>query len=127
MSTLAVRSRTSAKPKRHADQRRLGHGLAVVGHAPPDHEASQRRGHDGEAEAGKQGAHQEGFEHVSSVAPSGSRASGRRMRLAGKVVAVVVMVVVEAERARGLRAEQPRVLGMLRHRLRHARSSTRAD
>src|SRR6185312_9446597 len=46
-----------------------------------------------------------------------------RMRLAGEIVAMVVAVVVEAEGAGGLRPEQAGILGMLRHRLRHARAA----
>src|SRR5436309_11309839 len=46
-----------------------------------------------------------------------------RMRLAGQIVPVVVAVVVEAEGAGRLGPEQTRVLGMLRHRLRHARAA----
>ena len=45
------------------------------------------------------------------------------MRLAGEVVAVIVMVVIDGESARGLRAEQAHVFRMLRHRLRHARAA----
>src|SRR5947207_12326596 len=45
---------------------------------------------------------------------------GRRLRLARQIVPVVVMVMVEGEGACCLRPEQARVLGMLRHRLRHA-------
>ncbi len=36
---------------------------------------------------------------------------------------MIVMMVIDAERARGLRAEQAHILRMLRHRLRHARAA----
>ena len=85
------------------------------------------RGNDGEAQARKQRTHQEGFGHVSSGLAVLQRQVGsarrRRLGLAGQVMAVIVVVVIEAERARGLRAEQAGVLGMLRHRLRHARAA----
>src|SRR5262249_33078473 len=51
------------------------------------------------------------------------RTAGRRLWLARQIVPVVVMVLIERERARGLDAEQPRVLGMLGHRLGHARAA----
>src|SRR4029079_7974521 len=44
----------------------------------------------------------------------------RGLRLTRQIVPVIVVVMVEGERARRLRPEQARVLGMLRHRLRHA-------
>ena len=51
--------------QRHADEGGLGHRLAEVGHAPPDHEPAQWRGDGGQAETREQGTHQEGFWHVS--------------------------------------------------------------
>jgi hypothetical protein len=63
--------------QRHADQGGLGDGLAVVGHAAPDHEAAERRGDHGKAEAEQQGAQQEGMQHDWSPREiSGSRGSG---------------------------------------------------
>src|SRR5262245_53700005 len=56
--------------------------------------------------------------------------AGRRLRLAGQVVPVVVVMVIERESAPRLGPEQTRVLGMLRHRLRHtgaAHMSVEAD
>src|SRR2546430_922150 len=46
-----------------------------------------------------------------------------RARLTGEIVLVIVLMGVEAEGARRLRPEKARVLGMLRHRLRHARTA----
>src|SRR5258705_8160454 len=46
-----------------------------------------------------------------------------RTWLAGQIVPMVVAVMVEAEGACRLRPEQPRILGMLRHRLGHARAA----
>ena len=105
-----------------ADQAGLRHRLAVVGHAAPHHEAAERSGHHREPEPRQQGAHQEGLAHVR---PSRPRAipAGRRLRLARQIVPVVVVVMVEGEGAGRLRPEQARVLGMLRHRLRHARAA----
>ena len=48
-STLAVRSSERARPSGHADEARLRHRLAVVGHAPPHHEAAERRRDDRQA------------------------------------------------------------------------------
>ena len=45
------------------------------------------------------------------------------MRLAGEIMPVVVVVVVEGEGACRLGPEQARVLGMLCHGLRHARAA----
>src|SRR5690349_9696828 len=50
-------------------------------------------------------------------------ARGRCLRFACQIVAVIVVVVVERESARRLRPEQPRVLGVLRHRLGYARAA----
>src|SRR5438034_667093 len=52
-----------------------------------------------------------------------ARRAGRRLRLARQIVPVVVVVVIEGKGARSLRAEQACILGMLRHRLRHARAA----
>ena len=51
------------------------------------------------------------------------RIAMRRMRHAGEVVAVIVMVTIDGEGARRLGAEQPPVGRMLGHRLRHARAA----
>ena len=53
---------------------------------------------------------------VMAVALIRATAEGR----AGQIVLVVVGVAVERERARGQRAEQSCILGMLRHGFRHA-------
>ena len=60
--------------------------------------------------------------------PIGSRLrsdadAGLRARRAGQIVAVVVLVLVDGEGVRRLRPEQARVLGVLGHRLRHARAA----
>ena len=35
-----------------SEQRRMGHGVAEIGHAPPHDETPQRPGHQGDADAG---------------------------------------------------------------------------
>ncbi len=56
------------------------------------------------------------------VTGGGSRGTGRG-RLAGQIMAMIVMVVIDAERARGLGSEQAHIFGMLRHCLRDARAA----
>src|SRR5215472_16109581 len=46
-----------------------------------------------------------------------------RLRFARQVVPVVVMMLIKRERSGNLGAEQPGVLGMLGHRLGHARTA----
>src|SRR5262245_11436307 len=58
-----------------------------------------------------------------SVLAAGAAARMAGQRLAGQIVPMVVLMLIETEGARRLRTEQAGILGMLRHRLRHARAA----
>ena len=113
------------KPQRDADQARLSHRLAEVGHALPDDEAAERGSDHGETDASHQGAQKKGSitRRFLRVVFSGVSRAGPTSGGAGEVVSVVVMVVVDGERASCFGPEQARVLGMLGHRLGDARAA----
>ena len=95
--------------ERDADQARLRHGLAEIGHAVPDDERSEGRRDDREPDRGRERAHEKRLHHCGAPRPW---ALGRG--LAGEIVPVIVMVMVDAERTRRLGPEQAHILGMLR-------------
>ena len=60
--------------QRHAEQRRMRHGVAEIGHPPPDDEAAERSGRQRQADAGNQRAGEEVVKHRAGSRVSHARA-----------------------------------------------------
>ena len=107
----------------------MGERVAEERHAPPHHEAAERPGERGDADAAEHRADDEVIQHgaLLGMLRLSAGAPVLRHHLAGEVVGVIVLVGVDREARGRARAEQRRYIPDAGSPPRAGRSSRRGD